>query len=193
MRKAILLTALITIAMTITACRNTAAGDRGAQPLKSESGAKTLIAFFSATGNTKAAAGKLADVTGGDIYEIEPEKAYTAADLNWHDSTSRSSVEMKNPGARPPLKSKSIDIAQYDTIYIGYPIWWYVCPRIINSFIESCDPKNKVIRVFATSGSSSIDGSLEWLRKSYPELDWKDGLLMNSVTDDDIRKWVNDK
>ena len=172
--------------MSITACKNNAT----AQP---EKPTKVLVAYFSATGNTKAAAEKLAAVTGGELHAIEPVTAYTSADLDWHDKSSRSSVEMNDPSARPEIKSDDIDMAQFDTIYIGYPIWWYICPRIINTFVETYNLKGKTIRVFATSGSSTIDGSLEYLRKTYPELSWTDGAILTTATESDIRQWVEGK
>lgn len=149
-----------------------------------------LVAYFSATGNTKAAAETLAEVTGADLYRIEPQTPYTAADLDWRDSLSRSSVEMNDPAARPVMSGRVDDIGRYDTIYIGYPIWWYVCPRIINSFIEAHDLTGKVLYVFATSGSSRVDGSLKALRETYPALEWKDGATLNGATEQTVRQWL---
>lgn len=193
MKKLILITALTIIAMSITACKNKPAGNGEEQLQEHENTTRVLVAYFSATGNTKAAAEKLASVTGGELHAIEPATAYTAADLDWHDKSSRSSVEMNDPAARPEIKNADIDMAQFDTIYVGYPIWWYICPRVINTFVETYNLKGKTIRVFATSGSSSIDGSLEYLRKTYPELTWTDGALLNGATEADIRQWVEGK
>lgn len=149
-----------------------------------------LVAYFSATGNTKATAETLAKVTGGDLYEIEPQTAYTRADLDWHDHQSRSTIEMNDPQARPTIKAGKGNIGDYDTIYIGYPIWWYVAPRIINTFIESYDLKGKTLIPFATSGSSSIAKSVEELKKTYPEINWQEGRLLNNATEASLSQWI---
>ena len=150
-----------------------------------------LVAYFSATGNTKATAETLAKVTGGDLYEIEPQTAYTRADLDWQDHQSRSTIEMNDPQARPAIKAGKGNIGDYDTIYIGYPIWWYVAPRIINTFIESYDLKGKTLIPFATSGSSSIAKSVEELKKTYPEINWQEGRLLNNATEASLSQWIN--
>ena len=141
--------------------------------------AKSLVAYFSATGTTKAAAVRLAKQQGASLWEIEPAEKYTAADLDWRNSQSRSSVEMNDPEARPAIK-QCTNIQPYDTIYIGYPIWWGICPRIINSWIDNNLPQleGKVLIPFATSGGSTIDQSVEYLRTTYPTLNWHDGQLM---------------
>lgn len=149
---------------------------------------KVLVAYFSATGTTKAAAEKLAKAAGADLYEIAPAQAYTAADLDWHDKASRSTVEMQDPKSRPEIGGKQINTDSYDTVFIGFPIWWYVAPRIINTFIESHDLKGKAIYLFATSGGSTVDGSLEELKKEYPDLDFRGCRLLN---DDKAEEWVN--
>lgn len=114
---------------------------------------KTLVAYFSATGTTEATAKLIAETTGGTLYEIEPEKTYTATDLNWHDKNSRSSVEMADPNVRPAVKKGNLpDLTEYKVIYIGFPIWWGVAPRVINTFIEANDLSGKTIIPFATSG-----------------------------------------
>ena len=141
--------------------------------------AKSLVAYFSATGTTKAAAVRLAKQQGASLWEIAPAEKYTAADLDWRNSQSRSSVEMNDPEARPAIK-QCTNIQPYDTIYIGYPIWWGICPRIINSWIDNNLPQleGKVLIPFATSGGSTIDQSVEYLRTTYPTLNWHDGQLM---------------
>ncbi len=116
----------------------------------------TLVAFFSPTGTTKASAEKLADILNADLYEICPQVPYTAADLDWRDENSRSSVEMKNPDSRPAIADHNADVEAYDSILIGFPIWWYTAPTIINTFIESYDFTGKNIVIFATSGGTSI-------------------------------------
>ena len=152
---------------------------------------KVLIAYFSATGTTAGAAEKLSEVTGGELYEITPAQPYTNADLNWNNKQSRSSLEMNDPKSRPAIRKSSIDIADYDVIFVGYPIWWNLAPRIINTFIESYHLKNKTIILFATSGSSSITNSMATLKKSYPELIWKEGKLLNGMNENDIREWIS--
>lgn len=115
---------------------------------------KELVAFFSPTGTTKKKAEELAKIKGADLYEIEPETLYTKADLNWMDKNSRSTIEMQDLSSRPKMKEVDPHIEKYDKVYIGFPIWWYVAPTIINTFLEKYDFSNKEIVCFATSGSS---------------------------------------
>ena len=117
---------------------------------------KTLVVYFSATGTTKAAAQRLAQEFDADLYEITPEVPYTAADLNWRDKTSRSTIEMQDKTSRPAIKGRCENIADYDTVWIGFPIWWYTAPTIINTFIEAHDLSGKTLNVFATSGGSRL-------------------------------------
>lgn len=157
---------------------------------KTDSNNKVLVAYFSASGVTEEAAQLLAEATGGKLYEIQPAQEYTSADLDWHDNASRSSVEMKDAKARPELKAKFADIKSYDTIYIGFPIWWDLAPRIINTFIESHDLAGKTVIPFATSGGSSIANSEKVLRSTYPNLRWKEGKLLNGMDVDDMKQWT---
>lgn len=138
---------------------------------------KTLVAFFSATGNTKAAAQKLAKELGADLYEIAPEVAYTAADLDWRDKSSRSTKEMTDKSSRPAIKGRCGNIADYDTVWIGFPVWWYTAPTIVNTFIEAHDLSGKVLNVFATSGGSGVEGSANDLKKAYPQYNWGESRL----------------
>ena len=117
---------------------------------------RKLVAYFSATGTTAKVAETLADAIGADIYEIEPEIPYTEADLNWRDANSRSSVEMNDPHSRPAIAGKRDNMSDYDAIFVGFPIWWYVAPTIINTFLESYDTAGKTIIPFATSGGSGM-------------------------------------
>ncbi len=151
---------------------------------------KTLVAYFSATGITEGVAKRLADVAGADLYKIDPEQPYTSEDLDWQNEQSRSSVEMKDKSSRPAIKGKVDDMARYDTIYVGFPIWWYTCPTIINTFMESYDFKGKTVIPFATSGGSTIDRACEDLRQAYPDANWQEGRLLNNASDDDLKKWV---
>ena len=153
-------------------------------------GGKTLVAYFSATGTTARAAKLVAEAVDGTLYEIQPAKKYTAADLDWHDKASRSSVEMADAKSRPALSSKAENLADYDTIYIGFPIWWNLAPRIINTFIESGDFSGKTVILFATSGGSSISNSEKELQKTYSNLKWQKGKLLNGATKEDIKQWT---
>ena len=128
--------------------------------------AKTLVAYFSATGRTAKAAELLADALGADIHEIQPKVPYTKADLNWLNKKSRSSVEMNNKTFRPEIAESNVQIAEYDVIFLGFPIWWYVAPTIINTFLESADFSGKKIILFATSGGSKFGKTVEELKVS---------------------------
>ena len=148
--------------------------------------AKTLVAYFSASGVTKKAAEKLASAAKTDIYEIKPAVPYTKADLNWIDKKSRSSVEMGNKSFRPEIVKDDLDLSQYDTILVGFPIWWYVAPTIINTFLESYDFAGKKIVLFATSGGSGFGNTVKELKPSAPEAEIVEGKLLNRATDKDI-------
>ena len=140
---------------------------------------KTLIVYFSATGNTKAAAQKLAKEFNADLYEITPEVPYTAADLDWRDKTSRSTIEMQDKTSRPAITGRCENIADYDTVWIGFPVWWYTAPTIVNTFIEAHDLSGKTLNVFATSGGSDVKDSYNDLKKAYPQYKWGESRLMN--------------
>ena len=133
---------------------------------------KILICYFSATGKTKVVAHNIAKAIGGDLFEIVPSIKYTENDLDWEDKTSRSSIEMDNINSRPKILNKVEYIDNYNTILIGYPIWWYTAPRIINTFIEENNLKNKKICLFATSGGSGIEKSLSDLKDTYKDLNF---------------------
>ena len=157
---------------------------------KESKDSKVLVAYFSATGTTKAAAQQLAEVTGGTLHEIKPEQPYTDADLNWRDKQSRSSLEMKDKSSRPAITGKLDNMKKYEVIYVGFPIWWNTCPTIINTFMEAYDFKDKTVIPFATSGGSSIKQSCEDLKKAYPSLNWKEGKLLNRASKKEIEDWV---
>ena len=140
---------------------------------------KTLVVYFSATGTTRAAAERLAQEFNADLFEIAPEQPYTAADLDWRDKTSRSTLEMQDKSSRPAIKGICENIADYDTVWIGFPVWWYTAPTIINTFIEAHDLSGKVLNVFATSGGSTVDGSADDLQRTYPQYTWGERRLMN--------------
>lgn len=153
---------------------------------------KILVAYFSCTGTTKSAAQKLAQVVGADLYEIKPTQLYTFADLNWKNKSSRSSVEMNHLSSRPAITGKVTDMSQYETVFVGFPIWWDLAPTIINTFLESYDFSDKIVIPFATSGSSNITNSEKSLRKTYPKIRWQVGRLLNgSVDKDSLAEWLN--
>ena len=151
---------------------------------------KVLIAYFSASGTTKGVAQQLAEVAGADLHEIKPEKPYTDADLDWRDKQSRSSVEMQDKHSRPAITAKLQNMKDYDVVYVGFPIWWYTCPTIINTFMEAYDFKGKAVIPFATSGGSSIKKACEDLKAAYPDVNWKEGKLLNRASKKDLQDWV---
>jgi len=152
---------------------------------------KTLVTFFSAQGTTKKVAQKIAKVLNADLFEIEPKQKYTDADLNWMDRSSRSSVEMNNRSLRPAIASKITNLNNYDTVLIGFPVWWYTAPTIVNAFIEENDLSGKKLYVFVTSGSSGVNGSFDDLKKAYPNLNFISGKrLHGNESEAEIKSWV---
>lgn len=153
---------------------------------------KRLVAYFSASGVTKHTAQELAQAVGADLYEICPQTPYSRADLNWNDKQSRSSLEMKDKSCRPAIGSAEVQIAQYDLILLGFPIWWYTAPRIINTFLEHYDFSGKRIVLFATSGGSGFDHSAADLRSSVSsQTVIQEGKLLNGKhTQESLRAWV---
>lgn len=164
----------------------------GESKAEDSSNGKSIICYFSASGVTAKAAQRIADITGFPVYEIKPEVVYTAADLDWRDSLSRSSVEMHDFSIRPALKDSITDLSEYSVVFLGYPNWWNTHPTVINTFIESNDLKGKTIVPFMTSGGSNIINSEQKLREQYPDLTFAKGLLMNDVSNEDIEKWVKE-
>lgn len=142
---------------------------------------KTLVAYFSASGVTARAAKEMAEAIKADLYEICPAETYTDADLDWMDKKSRSTVEMNDPSCRPAIVQPVKDMEQYDTILIGFPIWWYVEPRIVDTFLESYDFSGKTLIPFATSGGSSIGKAEKSLKEHCPNAVWKKGQLLNGT------------
>ena len=161
----------------------------GKNNAEESSGSKSIICYFSASGVTAKAAQRIANLTGFPVYEIVPESIYTEADLDWRDSLSRSSVEMRDFSIRPALKDSVTDLTEYSVVFLGYPNWWNTHPTIINTFIESNDLKGKTIVPFMTSGGSNIINSEQKLREQYPDLTFGKGLLMNDDSDEEIEKW----
>lgn len=152
---------------------------------------KTLVAYFSASGTTQRAADKLAKAAGADLYEIRPAVPYTRADLDWMDKKSRSTLEMKDPSFRPELADKDADIASYDRIFLGFPIWWYVAPTLINTFLESYDFTGKEIVLFATSGGSGFGKTVQALEPSCPGAVIREGRLLNGgMSEAELKTWA---
>ena len=171
---------LAALALTFTAC-----GQNNKKEMK------TLVAYFSATGTTEAVAKDLAEVTGGTLYEIKPEVKYTAADLDWRDKSSRSSVEMQDKNSRPAIVKDLKDADRYDVVYLGFPVWWYTAPTIINTFLEAYGFEGKTVIFFATSGGSSIDKANKDFAEAYPAINWKAGKTLNGASKADIKAWVD--
>lgn len=150
-----------------------------------------LVAFFSASGVTAALAQRLSRAAGADLFEIKPAVPYTSADLDWTNASSRSSVEMKNPTSRPEIAEKLPSMADYDVVFLGFPIWWYVAPTIINTFLESYDFSGKTIALFATSGGSPMGRTLEILRPlCNASVKWLPAKMLNGATDSDLNAWL---
>ena len=152
---------------------------------------KILTAYFSASGVTAKAAEKLSKAAGGDLYEIKPEVPYTSADLNWMDENSRSTLEMKNPASRPAIAGPLPDMGNYQVIFVGFPIWWYAAPTIINTFLESLELSGKTVIPFATSGGSGMGKTVEKLKISCPKATVLPGKMLNGrLSEADLKAWV---
>lgn len=152
---------------------------------------RKLVAYFSASGVTAKVAEKLSEAIGADLYAIEPEVPYTKADLDWMDKKSRSTIEMNNPASRPAITGKRDNMNDYDTVFVGFPIWWYVAPTIINTFLESYDLTDKTIIPFATSGGSDMDKTNEKLLPSCKGAKLLNGKVFKaSVSGADLAKWA---
>ena len=152
---------------------------------------KKLVTYFSASGTTKKVAEMIAESAKADLYEITPKASYTKADLNWMDKKSRSSVEMNDKKFRPEVLDDAIDINSYDEIILGFPIWWYVAPTIINTFLEKYDFRGKKIILFATSGGSGFGNTVRELQPSAPDAIIAEGRIFNHVSKQQIAEWVS--
>ena len=151
----------------------------------------TLVAYFSATGTTAKAAKVLANAVGAALYEIRPAVPYTGADLNWMDKGSRSSLEMGDKGSRPALRDTDAPVAGHDVIFLGFPVWWYVAPTILNTFLEAYDFTGKTIVLFATSGGSGLGKSAAGLRPSAPGARIVDGRMLNGrLSEAELKAWA---
>ncbi len=151
---------------------------------------KKLTAYFSATGTTKRVAERLAKAAGTDLFEIVPAEPYTSADLNWTNKKSRNVLERDDDASRPEIVSKVKNMADYDTIYLGFPIWWYIAPRIIYTFVESYDFTGKKIVPFATSGGSGMGRTVDDLKRICSEADWQPGKVLNGFSDSKLADWA---
>ena len=153
---------------------------------------RKLVAYFSASGVTAKVAETLAEAIGADIYEIEPEVPYTKADLDWMDKQSRSTIEMNDSASRPAIKEMRDNMDDYDTVFVGFPIWWYVAPTIINTFLESYDLTGKTIIPFATSGGSEMGKTNEKLQPSCPNSKLIEGkVFKKSASKSELAAWVD--
>lgn len=152
---------------------------------------KSLVAYFSATGTTERAAKSLAKAAGADLYRITPAVPYSSRDLNWNNSSSRSSVEMGDDSSRPALAQAAPDLSSYDAVFVGFPIWWYVEPRMVDAFLESCDLAGKTVVPFATSGGSGIARAVGRMRDIAPDAHVVDGrLLRPASTRQELSAWL---
>ena len=176
--------------MILSALSMSACAQRGGEPQSSPQTTKTLVAYFSASGVTAQAAKTLADVLQADLFEIVPAQPYTDADLDWTNNQCRSTLEMKDRSSRPAVASHVQHMEQYDTLFVGFPIWWHVAPTIVCTFLEQYDLSGKVVVPFFTSGGSGAGETLQQLRPSAPSADWKEPHSLNRATADDMKKWI---
>ena len=183
-----MIAAIMGIFISMTACaQKKTAKSTGTDKVEEH---KTLVAYFSATGTTENVAKTIAQAANAELLKIEPKQEYTSADLDWRNDNSRSSQEMKNTKARPEINKTKDNLDEYDVVYLGFPIWWNLAPRCINSFIEAYGLKGKTVIPFATSGGSDIDNSAKTLKTDYPEINWQQGKLLNGSSKQDIENWI---
>ena len=187
-KKIILALVAISFSANLTACNSKSTNQKSEEKTMS----KTLVAYFSASGNTAKLARTLAAVVGGDLHEIQPKQPYTAEDLDWRNKNSRSSVEMNDKSFRPEIANSVDDMEKYDTIYIGFPIWWYVAPTIINTFLEQYNLEGKTVIPFATSGSSGMGNTNAELKNSCKGAILKDGKRFDAnASPQELKKWID--
>ena len=185
--------AVLFVLTLIASCLPTAFAEEGAAASETaEPSSHILVVFFSATGTTKGVAEKLAEGLSADLYEIVPQEPYTDADLNYNDRSSRTSVETDDPSCRPAIAGELPDLTGYDTILIGYPIWWGDVPRIVSNFVEHVDLADKTMAVFFTSGSSGLGNSMKHLEQQAGAGIWLEGKRFTSrTTVDELTAWAN--
>ena len=194
------LLASIMAVMLVLAMTSCSGGNSGAsgddQAAQQNTDVRSIVVYFSCTGNTKAVAEEVAAQTGSELHEIVPEEPYTEEDLNYNNDNCRANIEMNDPESRPAISNTIENFSEYDTIYIGYPIWWGSLPRIMNTFLDTYDFSGKTIVPFCTSGSSSISQSVSVIREAEPEAQVKKGLQISSAGADDssyeVRKWLEE-
>lgn len=201
LKKILALSCALLMAVTITACgtsesNNNSESKQTTEAEKTTQAADTnvLVAYFSATGNTKTVAEQIADVTGGELYEIEPAEPYTSEDLDYNNDDCRANLEMNDDTVRPEIAGAIENIEQYDTIYLGYPIWWGNAPRIMNTFVETYDLSGKTMVPFCTSGGSGISTSVDTLQELAGDgITWMEGQRFDrDVSADEISQWIDE-
>lgn len=177
-------------ALAVAGCSAAEQKEETTQSKENVSMKKPLVVYFSATGTTRAKAELLAKVLDADLKPIVPAQPYTAKDLDWHDSKSRSTLEMKDKSSRPAIVGRIENIADYDTVYLGFPIWWYVAPTIVNTFLEAHDLAGKRIVPFFTSGGSGAGKTLDFLKPSAPKAVFAEPKNLTRASEGAIRAWV---
>ena len=183
----LLIVVIATAASTLMACSKKASA---AEATKTESAPKVLVAYFSATGTTKAVAEKVAKATSAELFEIKPTEAYSAADLDWTEKTSRCCRENDDPKSRPAFKKSKESLDGYDLIFLGFPNWWNGAPRIVNTFMDTYQLKGKRVVMFMTSGGSGIENAEKVFKEAYPEVKWEAGKLLNEMSEKEIGDWA---
>lgn len=151
---------------------------------------KKIVCYFSATGTTKKVAKQLSNILECDLFEIEPTNKYTSEDLDWTNENSKTTIEQKDENCRPSIKSKLNNIDEYNTVIIGFPVWWYKEPAIIDTFIDENNLLNKNVYIFVTSGSSSYAGSLKHLKEKYSNINFISGKTLNTIDKNEIKEWI---
>lgn len=184
MKRILIIAAALLGISTLTVC----AQNKEKKNMKTEN--KALVAYFSASGVTERVAQMIAKATDGELYEIKPQTRYSDADLDWTDKTSRCCKENDDPSSRPAIVKDKANLDEYDVIYLGYPNWWNMAPRIINSFVEAYNLKGKTVIPFMTSGGSRIENSVKLLKKDYPEVNWQAGRLLNGANQKTVDEWI---
>lgn len=201
LKKILALSCALLMAVTITACGTSESNNNieskqttEAEETTQAADTNVLVAYFSATGNTKTVAEQIADVTGGELYEIEPAEPYTSEDLDYNNDDCRANLEMNDDTARPEIAGAIENIEQYDTIYLGYPIWWGNAPRIMNTFVETYDLSGKTVVPFCTSGGSGISTSVDTLQELAGDgITWMEGQRFDrDVSADEISQWIDE-
>ncbi len=181
---------LTIVAGCMALCAFTTANAQNNNAVMSNQSKKTLVAYFSATGTTMEAATQLAKAANADLHEIIPAVRYTPADLNWRDKKSRSTLEMEDKSSRPAIANRVENMEQYDTVFVGYPIWWYIAPTIINTFLEQYDLTGKTVVPFFTSGGSGAGETMRYLKPSAPGANWVDPKNLNYMGEAEMKSWV---